>query len=62
MTVGVRSVLNYIDFWGTLACLIVIASKTLIMRKNILKDKFMVLDWAVIMLSVADIIACAARK
>lgn len=27
-----------------------------------LKDKFMVLDWAVIMLSVADIIACAARK
>lgn len=61
MTHGVRSVLNHIDFWGTIACLIVVCSKTLILRRNMLKDKFMILDWVSILLSVADIIACAAR-
>lgn len=61
MSHGVRSVLNHIDFWCTIACLIVIAGKTLILRKNLLKDKLIILDWVSISLSVVDIIACAAR-
>lgn len=50
--------MNQLDFVLTMLCLVVILLKSILLRKKIFDDKFIILDWITVMLSIIDIFNC----
>lgn len=53
---------NKIDFALTLSCLLIIIIQTIIVKKQIIKDKLLILDWISITFSLADFIYCLVQN
>ncbi len=50
--------MNKFDFVLTFLCLVAILLKSILLRKKIFEDKFIILDWITVMLSICDIFNC----